>query len=77
MQRNWIGKSNGVTLSFDISEFMPNVKLETFTTRIDTVFSVTFIVLAPDIPLVKNIVQSAYEIDDNEYIKNENICIKR
>ena len=47
-----------------------NEKIETFTTRIDTVFGVTFIVLAPEHPLVKNIVQAGYEKEVNEYIKN-------
>ena len=70
MQKNWIGKSSGVTLSFDVSEFLKNEKIETFTTRIDTVFGVTFIVLAPEHPLVKNIVQPGYEKEVNEYIKN-------
>ena len=70
MQKNWIGKSNGVTLSFDISEFLPNVKLETFTTRIDTVFGVTFVVLAPEHPLAKKIVQPGYEKEVNKYIEN-------
>jgi len=70
MQKNWIGKSTGVTLSFDISEFLQNEKIETFTTRIDTVFGVTFVVLAPEHPIVKNIVQPGYEKDVNDYIKN-------
>ena len=70
MQRNWIGKSNGVTLSFDISEFLPNVKLETFTTRIDTVFGATFVVLAPEHPLAKKIIQPGYEKEVNKYIEN-------
>ena len=57
-------------LSFDISEFLPNVKLETFTTRIDTVFGATFVVLAPEHPLAKKIIQPGYEKEVNKYIEN-------
>ena len=59
-----------MTLSFDISEFLPNVKLETFTTRIDTVFGATFVVLAPEHPLAKKIIQPGYEKEVNKYIEN-------
>ena len=56
MQANWIGRSEGVTIGFDISHLgLEERRLETFTTRIDTVYGVTFVVLAPEHPLVARI----------------------
>ncbi|MDA1215341.1 MAG: class I tRNA ligase family protein, partial [Chloroflexi bacterium] len=56
MQNNWIGRSGGVDISFDISEYGQEQKeIRAFTTRIDTIFGVTFIVLAPEHPLVQQI----------------------
>ena len=53
MQTNWIGRSEGAEISFDISHLGVNeVEIRTFTTRIDTIFGVTFLVLAPEHPLV-------------------------
>ena len=49
MQRNWIGKSEGATIYFDIKGF--NEKLEVFTTRPDTLFGVKFMAIAPEHPL--------------------------
>ena len=53
MQVNWIGKSEGTEIFFPLEK--SKEKLSTFTTRPDTVFSVTFIVMAPDHPLVEKI----------------------
>jgi len=55
MQRNWIGRSEGVRLSFKVSG--KDIDIETFTTRIDTIFGVTFVALAVDHPLVEEIVK--------------------
>ena len=56
MQTNWIGRSEGVEIGFDISEYgLETKEIKTFTTRIDTVFGVTFIVLAPEHPLVEQL----------------------
>ena len=53
MQTNWIGRSEGVEISFDISDKgLEQKDISTFTTRIDTIFGVTFIVLAPEHPFV-------------------------
>lgn len=52
MQRNWIGKSEGTLISFELEKSIENTKsLEIFTTRIDTLFGVTFIAIAPEHPL--------------------------
>ncbi len=53
IQRNWIGRSEGCTALFDIKDF--DQKLEIFTTRADTMFGVTFMVLAPEHPFVSEI----------------------
>ncbi|MDR1856036.1 MAG: leucine--tRNA ligase [Desulfovibrio sp.] len=54
MQRNWIGKSHGASLVFDLEEPVGDVKsLEVFTTRPDTLCGVTFLTLAPEHPLVE------------------------
>ena len=50
MQRNWIGRSEGV--EFDIAVKGSGTKIRVFTTRIDTVFGMTYVVLAPEHPLV-------------------------
>ena len=53
MQRNWIGRSEGVEVAFDISHAgAPESELRVFTTRVDTLFGVTFMVLAPEHRLV-------------------------
>lgn len=51
MQRNWIGKSYGAEVSFAI-EGIENEKITVFTTRPDTIYGVSFVVLAPEHPLV-------------------------
>lgn len=55
MQKNWIGKSIGCEMSFDIEGF--DKKLDIFTTRADTLFGVTYMVLAPEHPFVKELVE--------------------
>ena len=56
LQVNWIGRSEGVEISFDISHLgLEQREIRTFTTRIDTIYGVTFLVLAPEHPLVAEI----------------------
>jgi len=52
-QKNWIGKSTGVEFEMDID--VSDEKLGVFTTRIDTVFGMTYVVIAPEHPLVDKI----------------------
>jgi leucyl-tRNA synthetase len=54
MQRHWIGRSEGVEFEMAI-QGRPDLKFRVFTTRIDTVFGMTFAVLAPEHPLVDTI----------------------
>ncbi len=56
MQHNWIGRSEGAEIAFQLKEF-PDEEIRTFTTRPDTLFGVTSMVLAPEHPLVKKLVE--------------------
>ncbi|MEQ3221377.1 leucine--tRNA ligase [Butyricimonas virosa] len=51
IQRNWIGRSQGADVKFDVKD--SDLKLEIFTTRPDTIFGVSFMVLAPESDYVK------------------------
>lgn len=54
MQRNWIGKSEGALISFSLAGTKEHISV--YTTRPDTVFGVTFLVVAPEHPLAKTII---------------------
>jgi leucyl-tRNA synthetase len=66
MQRNWIGRSEGARLQFELES---GDTLEVFTTRPDTVFGATFMVIAPEHPLVASIVTSEQQAAVEEYVK--------
>lgn len=66
-QRNWIGKSEGAEIDFEIVG--SNEKITVFTTRIDTLFSGTFLILAPENPLVEKITTSEKYEMVSEYVK--------
>ena len=69
MQRNWIGRSEGVEIGFDISENgLDEREIKTFTTRIDTIFGVTFLVLAPEHPLVPLLTSDSLREEVEAYI---------
>jgi leucyl-tRNA synthetase len=53
MQENWIGKSDGVEIHFKVKDFAETISV--FTTRADTIFGATYVVLAPEHPLVKKL----------------------
>ncbi len=57
MQANWIGKSTGVELDFTVKD--SGEKIRVFTTRADTAFGVTYLVLAPEHPLVEKLSKDA------------------
>jgi leucyl-tRNA synthetase len=67
MQRNWISKSVGSSLSFQLAD--ANEKIEVFTTRPDTVFGVSFLVLAPEHELVNQITTDEYRSAVEDYKK--------
>jgi leucyl-tRNA synthetase len=55
MQRNWIGRSEGARVRFSLADPPPDAPadIEVFTTRIDTIYGATFVLLAPEHPLVE------------------------
>ena len=70
MQTNWIGRSEGVEVDFDISEYgLEETSIRTFTTRIDTVFGVTFLVLAPEHPLVSKLTTADRRAEVESYVE--------
>lgn len=68
MQKNWIGKSYGGEIEFAVKD--SDVKFRVFTTRADTAFGVTYVVLAPESPLVDKIVTPECKAAVEEYRKN-------
>ncbi|MDE6331232.1 MAG: leucine--tRNA ligase, partial [Muribaculaceae bacterium] len=64
-QRNWIGRSEGAEVKFDIDG--SDVRLEIFTTRPDTIFGVTFMVLAPESEYVDMVTTDDRRKDVDEY----------
>jgi len=67
LQRNWIGRSEGVEIDFPLVSEQSKVRV--FTTRIDTLFGVTYLVLAPEHPLVKKLSWGKHEIEVEKYLK--------
>jgi leucyl-tRNA synthetase len=65
-QRNWIGKSEGAQVFYPIEN--SDLSVEVFTTRPDTIYGATFIVLAPEHDLVKNITTVAQQAAIDEYL---------
>jgi leucyl-tRNA synthetase len=59
MQRNWIGKSTGARLNFAVSDLDSKESIEIFTTRIDTVYGASAIILAPTHPLVATLLKDS------------------
>ena len=79
MQRNWIGKSTGASVKFRIAEFQmrnensangtpPSEFIEVFTTRVDTIFGVTFLVIAPEHELVPALTTPEQKAEIEAYI---------
>lgn len=66
MQRNWIGKSQGVEVDFKIEN--TDKKFSVFTTRVDTLYGCTYVVLAPEHPLVKEITTEDQKKSVENYI---------
>ena len=70
MQKNWIGKSFGCEVNFEISSSKNVKEIKCFTTRPDTLFGMSFLALSVDHPLAK-----LYE-DDKEFLKFKEECSK-
>ncbi len=69
MQKNWIGKSHGVEITFPMAEGNGSIKV--FTTRQDTLFGATFMLIAPEQPLVMELVRGKpREKEVREFVEN-------
>ncbi len=69
MQHNWVGRSEGAEISFDISEYgLDEKEIRVFTTRPDTTFGVTFMVMAPEHPLVEKLTTPECRAKVEEYV---------
>ena len=66
-QTNWIGKSTGAEIEFEIKDF--DKKITVFTTRPDTLFGATALMLAPEHKLAKNLLKSDFKDFADNYIK--------
>ena len=66
-QKNWIGKSNGAEMQFKVKD--SDVELTIFTTRADTVFGVTFMVLAPESELVGVLTKPEHKNEIDAYLE--------
>ncbi|WP_165023150.1 leucine--tRNA ligase [Dysgonomonas sp. ZJ279] len=66
-QKNWIGKSVGAEMKFKVKD--SDIEFEIFTTRADTIFGVTFMVLAPESDYVSMITTDAQKADVDKYVE--------
>jgi len=75
MQKNWIGKSEGAVVKFQISnsKFQEKRFIEVFTTRPDTLFGATYVVLSPDHPLVEEITTKEQKEKVRHYVANAHL----
>lgn len=70
MQRNWIGKSKGAEIEFEVAEGnAKGEKIKVFTTRPDTLFGATFLTIAPEHPLLDTLVNDLTKDKIEEYKK--------
>ncbi len=67
MQRNWIGRSEGAELDFALKGHEDKIRV--FTTRIDTIYGVTFLVLAPESELVQQITTEEQQEEVRSYVE--------
>jgi len=72
MQKNWIGRSEGVEVDFDVafpSGSPSSSKIRVFTTRVDTIFGVSYLVISPEHPLLSSIVADSEKQTVAEYVE--------
>lgn len=67
MQRNWIGKSEGAMIQFPVSD--SDIVLETYTTRPDTLYGTSYVVIAPEHNVLEDIVPESHREDVEAYVK--------
>jgi leucyl-tRNA synthetase len=68
MQRDWVGRSNGARILFDLPDH-DDTRIEVFTTRPDTLFGATYMVLAPEHPLVEKIATAEQRAAVEAYVR--------
>ncbi len=71
MQRNWIGRSTGAEVDFKVEGL--NINLTVFTTRPDTLFGATYMVIAPEHPLTDSITTNEHKSSVNNYINTSSL----
>ena len=67
IQKNWIGKKTGANIIFDVDN--SSLKVEVFTTRPDTIFGVSYLVVAPESMIVNDLIKDKFKKDCLDYIK--------
>ena len=75
MQKNWIGKSSGCSISFLVADM--NHTIEVFTTRPDTIFAVNFLVLAPEHNLISDLTTVDQKKAVEAYVRNTKLKSER
>ncbi|MEK7523641.1 MAG: leucine--tRNA ligase [Patescibacteria group bacterium] len=76
MQQNWIGRSEGAQIDFELEADKDNEirgtgeKVTVFTTRIDTLFGCTYVVLAPEHPLAQKVATKKHRTEVQEYLES-------
>jgi leucyl-tRNA synthetase len=69
MQRNWIGRSEGAEVIFTVKHTKHDHQIPVFTTRVDTLFGVTFMVLAPEHPLTMHLTAPERKAEVEAYVE--------
>lgn len=69
MQRNWIGRSEGASIKFTV-EGHDEIELEVFTTRPDTLFGVTYMVVAPEHPMLERLASDGQRASVAAYVES-------
>ncbi len=75
MQRNWIGKSIGAEINFPVVD--SQLKINCFTTRLDTIYGATYAVLAPEHPVVDELVKGTAQEKEVRAFKQKVLCETR
>lgn len=75
MQSNWIGKSSGAEINFEIKDHSASLKI--FTTRPDTIFGVSFMVIAPEHPMIDKLTASHQKLDVESYLEKTKLKTER
>jgi leucyl-tRNA synthetase len=67
MQKNWIGRSEGCDVMWKVKD--SDLELGTFTTTVDTIYGVTFVVISPEHPDLKTLIKDEHKDEVSKYIK--------